>query len=163
MSIGYHTVDPAIDRREIDQMIRALKEQVDFKRDWIPYLAGYSQDWENETPTIYLDSRLPDVLKVGRKWLHPARYILVHELTEKAILVVTKGKVHYKIAHSSATAAERTAVEADGFSWNEYTNVLAPFIQAVRKPPFPGAKVPSNLDRQPYIDSGEIWLLDQAA
>lgn len=163
MSRGYHTVDPAIDRSEIDQMIRVLKEQVEFKRGWIPYLAGYSLNWETEKPMIYLDSRLPDVLKVGRKWLHPARYLLVHELIEKAILVVTKGKVHYKIAHSAATAAERTAVEADGFGWNEYTDVLGPWIQAVRKPPFPGAKTPSNMDHQPYIDSGEIWLLDQAA
>jgi hypothetical protein len=162
MSIGYHTADPAIDKSEIDQMIRALKEQVDFKRAWIPYLAGYSKDWDTE-PTIYLDSRLPDVIKVGKKWMHPARYLLVHELTEKAILVLTKGKVHYKIAHSAATGAERAAVEADGFNWDEYTKVLAPYIAAVRKPPFPGAKVPVNLDRQPYIDSGEIWLLDQAA
>lgn len=152
-------MDPAINQHHVDEMIKTLKSQVKFKRGWVPYLAGYSADWTNQIPVIYLDSRLPDEIKVGKRWLKPARYLLIHELTEKAILEVTK--VHYQIAHSGGTAAERTAVEADKFDWDEYSEALDPLIKVVRKPPFVGARPPIDLDRQAYIDSGELWLLQQ--
>jgi len=155
MSIGKHLVDPAISKKHIDQSISALLKRVTLNREyWIPYLAGYSVEWTKD-PTVFIDSRLPkDVLYKGKKY-DVTRYLVIHECVEKCLM--DELGMHYVLAHNLATAAERTAVEADGHSWDGYTEALKPFIQlATRKPP--DIDSPKTLDKRPYVQEKAPYL-----
>lgn len=153
MSIGKHLVDPAISKKNLDLSIAALLKKVTINRDyWIPYLAGYSVEWEKH-PTVFIDFRLPERIYCkasarGKPILvDVTRYLLIHECVEKCLM--DDLGMHYELAHNLATAAERTAVEADGYSWDAYTDGLIPWIQRVTFKPSE-KESPKNLDKRPY-------------
>lgn len=113
----------------------------------IPYLAGYSKDGE----TIYIDKRINPVLILsdGRK-MDVIPYLIKHEATEKLLIVMMGYK--YQYAHEKATGAEREKVEADGFPWDEYQKYVLGEYQRLKELS-PDAKVPSDLDTKPEIDT----------
>jgi hypothetical protein len=156
MSVGKHKIpDSALKRVHIDESIKALMEKVSIVRDyWIPYLAGYSVEWV-EDPIVYIDSRLPKTLMDGNKAYDVTRYLLIHECVEKCLMHDLG--MHYELAHNLATAAEKSAVEADGLSWAVYTKLLQPYIrQATYKPK--DLESPTNLDKTPYIQENFAGL-----
>jgi hypothetical protein len=146
--------DKAISHTDIDEAIKALAGRVDINNKyWIPYLAGYSKDWSH--PCVYINSTFPDTLNVDGKTMRPWRYLLIHESVEKCLM--DELGLPYAIAHTFATAAERTAVEADGFSWNAYATALHKPINQARnnkdeKP------VPPDLDERPYREEKDPIL-----
>jgi hypothetical protein len=147
MSTGDKVPDKAIDKAEIDEAIKMLMQHVDIDNEhWIPYLGGYSNDWDNN-PEVYFDARFPDTLRVGGKEMKPYRYILIHECVEKCLM--DELKLSYVIAHTFATAAEKSAVEADGFNWDMYTMALKGPIKEVLKKP-ENLEAPKDLDISPY-------------
>lgn len=155
MSTGTHLVDPAISKKHIDQSIDALMKRVTVNTEfWIPYLAGYSIDWKNQPPTVFHDPRLPERLPYpgsavnGETTIDVMRYLLIHECTEKCLM--DELGMPYILAHNLATAAEKTAVEADGYSWDIYTNLLTPYIKLVETKP-DDLTSPANLDTRPYV------------
>lgn len=145
MTAGHKEADPALSRGEVDEAIRALWKRMRIVHTyWVPLLGGSGKDWNK--PTVYIDLRFPNRLDVDGKTMHPFRYLLVHECVER-VLMDELGLV-YALAHTFATAAERSIVEADGFSWTSYTDALKPWIkQASEKPE--GAKTPPDLDPRP--------------
>jgi hypothetical protein len=154
MSVGKHLVDTAISKKHIDQSIAELLKKVRINRDyWIPYLAGYSKEWQG-TPTVFIDCRLPESIpcKSGKSvrsvTIDVTRYLLIHECTEKCLM--DELGMPYILAHNLATAAEKTAVEADGFSWDDYSNALKPFITAATHKP-KDKESPEGLDKRPYV------------
>ena len=78
-----------------------------------PYLAGMSQDHRR----LYIDKRVPKKLTVKGKTFDPAKYLGVHEKTERKYM---DAGMKYQPAHRLALKAERRAVEADGIEWNGY-------------------------------------------
>lgn len=150
MCTGKHKIpDSALSKKHIDQSIKILLQKVRIVRDyWVPYLAGYSMEWMHD-PIVFIDFRLPETLttRSGRV-IDITRYLVIHECVEKSLMHDLG--LPYELAHNLATAAERTAVEADGFSWAEYTELLQPFIRsAVFKPK--GKESPINIDKTPYV------------
>lgn len=160
MSVGKHKCpDSALSKKHIDQSIKALLKKVKVVRDfWTPYLAGYSIEWVDE-PTVFIDPRLPKTLKHGNKVIDITRYLLIHECVEKCLMHDLG--MPYELAHNLATAAEKSAVEADGISWAVYTELLQPYIRvAVIKPK--GLESSPKLDKTPYIQE-KAKFLDQMA
>lgn len=156
MSVGKHNVpDSALSRKHIDQSIAALLKKVTVVRDfWVPYLAGYSNEWVNN-PTVYIDKRLPKTLTEGNKVYDITRYLLIHESVEKCLMHDLG--FHYILAHNLATGSEKSAVEADGLSWAIYTRILQPYIrQAVHQPQM--LKAPTDLDITPYVQEKAPFL-----
>jgi hypothetical protein len=141
--------DKAISKTDMDEAIKALSERVRIDHQyWVPYLAGYSKDWSH--PYVYINATFPDRLSVDGKVMHPWRYLLIHESVEKCLM--DELNLPYAIAHSFATAAECTAVLADGFSWDDYTKALRKPIAQARKDAN-GRPIPPNLDLRPYEES----------
>ncbi len=149
MSTGRKNVpDDAISKQHIDEAIKALEAKVIIDHShWIPYLGGYSTDWK-KNPEVFFDARFPDTLKIGGKTMKPFRYILIHECVEKSLM--DDLGLGYLVAHDFATACERTAVEADGFSWDLYCMALKEPIKEVTKKPA-NLDAPDNLDVDPYV------------
>lgn len=148
MSTGRKKVpDDAISKTHIDDAIKVLEAKVHIDHShWIPYLGGYSEDFK-KNPEVFFDARFPDKLNIGGKVMHTFRYILIHECIEKALM--DELGLHYLVAHDFATACERSAVEADGFSWSDYCNALKRPIQEVTKKPA-NLDAPDNIDLTPY-------------
>lgn len=148
MSVGKHIIpDDALSKRHIDKSIDALLDKVKINRDyWIPYLAGYSTDWDGN-PHVFIDSRLPEKLEHKGVTYSITRYLLIHECVEKCLMHDLG--MHYLLAHNIATGAEKSAVEADGLSWKIYTDLLQPYIRrATLKPE--DKESPEDLDKAPY-------------
>ena len=150
VSTGIH--DKAISQTDIDEAIKALANKVRIEHQyWVPYLGGYSKDWTH--PCVYINSTFPDKLKAGAKVMQPWRYLLIHESVEKCLM--DELSLPYTIAHTIATAAERTAVEADGYSWDAYTDALKKPIQQARKD-MDDRPLPPDLDKRPYQQEHDI-------
>jgi hypothetical protein len=149
MSVGKHKIpDSALSRTHIDESIKALLKKVRVVRDyWIPYLAGYSMEWVDD-PIVFIDQRLPKTLMDGNKVYDVTRYLIIHECVEKCLMHDLG--LPYELAHNLATAAEKSAVEADGLSWAVYTKLLQPYIrQATYKPK--NLESPTIIDFTPYL------------
>lgn len=163
MSTGHRKLpDQALSKPHIDEAIRTLMNRVSLDgTHWVPYLGGYSQDFRQH-PTVYLDNRFPDSIPVQGKSLKPYRYILIHECVEKSLM--DELGFSYEIAHDFATAAEKSAVEADGFSWAAYTKAITPYIKAVVRQP-QDLQAPPDLDLTPYQQehSAELPELEKEA
>jgi hypothetical protein len=112
----------------------------------LPYLAGYSQDGQ----TIYIDRHLPKVLTCdedGRKTpFAPARFVMLHEIMEKACIDVLHWPYHH--AHGAANGYERRGVLAAGMFWDPYNKVLYPYIKSDEREKL--VKIPPDLDMTPY-------------
>jgi hypothetical protein len=149
MSTGHNKVaDQALSKAHIDEAISTLLKLVGIdNKHWIPYLGGYSKDWDKH-PEVYFDERFPDTLKVGGKVMQPYRYILIHECVEKSL--IDRLGLSYEVAHDFATGAEKSAVEADGFNWAMYTHALRPYIREVVNKPT-DLEAPKDLDLTPYV------------
>lgn len=164
MSIWAHEEgdhDPALAPKEIDKAILTLCKKVEIVRDKrIPLLAGYSnlEHWA-KTRIIYADYRLPKVLRAGGKTFDPMRYILVHECVEAALMAELG--MSYSTAHSFATGAERSAVQADKIVWKLYVNAVKPYIAKARV--VTSTPVPEGLDKTCYKESHETHLLKEKA
>lgn len=150
MSIGKHLKipDDAISREHIDQSIDALLQRVTINRDfWIPYLAGYSTTWR-DNPVVFIDPRLPLSLTYMDETIEVTRYLVIHECVEKCLM--DELGMPYILAHNLATAAEKTAVEADGYMWSAYCMALRPYIRLAESKP-DDLESPADLDKTPYI------------
>jgi len=112
----------------------------------VPGLAGYSEDGK----TVYIDKRLPKKIELENGKSMPAhKYLSVHERVEKG-LIDSKG-YKYQYAHRLATGAERKAVEADGYSWDDYQPYM---LRMVKKLEDYSGSVPKDLDLTPQRDRG---------
>lgn len=142
MTVSHKEADPALSRTDVDEAIRALWKRVRIvHRYWVPELGGTAKDWNR--PTVYIDLRFPNRLEVDGKTMHPFRYLLVHECVERVCM--DELRLPYALAHTFATAAERSTVEADGFSWAAYTAALREPIQMAKTKPA-DAERPPDLD-----------------
>lgn len=138
--------DKAISRTDIDEAIKALASKIDINHQyWVPYLGGYSKDWNH--PRVYINSTFPDRLSLDGKVMQPWRYLLIHETVEKCLM--DELGLPYTVAHTFATGAEKAAVEADGFSWDAYTKALRTPIKQARYDKG-GKSIPPDLDKRPY-------------
>jgi hypothetical protein len=112
----------------------------------IPGLAGYSEDGK----IIYIDKRLPKKIELGNgKTMSAHKYLNVHERVEKG-LIDSKG-YKYQYAHRLATGAERKAVEADGYSWDDYQPYM---LRMVKKLETYSGRLPKDLDLTPQRNRG---------
>lgn len=121
----------------------------------IPYLAGYSKDGK----TVYIDKRYEPVfeLKDGRK-MNITKYLVIHELTEKDL--EDNQQYKYPYAHEKATGAERDAVEADGYPWDEYQKYALSEVHRLYKLGL-NEPLPKNLDEKPETDTKDYSLLKE--
>jgi hypothetical protein len=139
--------------RSAEALAKAVK--VDQRYD-VPYLAGYSVNGKR----IYLDRRIPATLTLpnGRR-LRVARYLVVHEAVEKALLRCYG--LRYQHAHQIALRAERELIKADGYTWADYDRVMRAWAKLAEddRP----LKLPPDLDLTPYRDSGDREMLSRMA
>jgi hypothetical protein len=110
----------------------------------IPYVAGYSKDGS----TIYIDRHMPKSFALGHKRIRTDRFLVIHEMIEKALL--DQLGLHYLHAHQVALRTEQAAVRAAGVSWRAYDR----FTKANEKKIEPErlTRVPRDLDLTPYRD-----------
>jgi hypothetical protein len=117
------------------------KAVIDREHD-IPYLAGSSKDGK----VVYIDRHLPKELKVGGQLIDPAKYLAVHELCERSIMVNMGAE--YPSAHQIAEAWEKAVVQADGLNWQDYEKALDGFISQAEHEKI--EKAPADLYTKPY-------------
>ncbi len=122
--------DGPIDRKRAAELAEYFKDpkfkaaldrydQGDMTHD-IPYLGGSSQDGT----TVYFDQKFWH----GAKRPHTLTpYLHVHETVE-GVLIRLYG-LDYAQAHDLATIAERQALEAAGDKWQQYSDLLEPWIR----------------------------------
>jgi hypothetical protein len=115
----------------------------------IPYLAGYNLDGS----VVYLDSDVAQAKELFKYW----KYLFIHELSEKAYLLVNKSK--YQEAHKHATQQEKNALTRDRLDWDEYSAALEPFIKECEEEQI--EKIPPDFDTEPYTDSHDKRVLEK--
>lgn len=145
MASGVKQIDPALSPTDLAAAIRALWRDVQIVNTyWVPLLGGTARDWDKRT--VYFDCRFPRYLDIGHQRVDVWRYVLIHECVERTLM----DELHlpYGIAHTFATAAERSAVEADGYAWDAYTLALRPFIKLARTQPRDVVRAP-GIDTRP--------------
>jgi hypothetical protein len=100
---------------------------------------------------------MPKSFEFQGKRIETDRFLIVHELIEKALL--DELGLHYLHAHQIALRTERAAVEAAGISWASYhrftqENSIAISAEHLKR-------VPSDLDLTPYRDEHDLNTLKQ--
>lgn len=112
----------------------------------IPYLCGYNKKGD----TVYIDKRLNKdlTLKDGRI-MDVTKYLIVHESDEKHL--EDEKDYKYPYAHEQATKAEREAVEADGYPWDEYQDYVLSEVKRLKKID-PKEPIPDDYDDKPEKD-----------
>ena len=132
----------------LDAILRKIRN-VTVNRDYeIPYVAGYSEDGE----TVYVDKHLPLTYKQSNgRQVDVLTPLLVHEVTEKYILK-TYG-VKYQFAHEAASHYEHEYVKRAGFDKAEYDEFFKKWIKTIADLEKKSAKMPADLDLEPYEDS----------
>jgi len=90
-------------------------------------VTGANSSKEPKGP-IYVDRHIPEYSPKIRAKGKPARlwtYLAVHEDTEQRCMAAGDG---YSVAHTKATAAERTKARADGVNWQRYTEEVDGYL-----------------------------------
>lgn len=140
----------------LERTLDAILKRVALDRSHdIPYLAGYSCDGK----TIYIDRHLPKSFRYRGKQVVVDRYLILHEVVEKALIDETA--LHYLHAHQIATRAEEAAVRADGVLWSAYDRFMQRYVKTIGSEQL--KRVPSDLDLKPYRDEHDRQLLADMA
>lgn len=140
-------------QRELSIALNKIVKKLNINNTFdIPYLAGYSKD----AKTIYIDRRIPKFLKDGKKQFNIHHYLILHEITEKA-LIDHLGYLHYQLAHEIASRAEYAAILGEGFSFRQYTAFIQEKLAEIREER--NYFIPSDLDLKPYLDSKDKSLI----
>jgi len=136
-------------------VVRALRRRVRvINREYdIPYIAGYSVDGH----TVFIDRHLPRSFRWLMKTVQVERFLLTHEIVEKALL--DELRFHYLHAHQIATRTERDAVKASGVSWWAYQRFMKQHEKPIEKEKL--IRVPPTLDLTPYRDERDFGLLQR--
>ena len=134
----------------VEQLVKDVK--VNNKYD-IPYVAGYNTVGD----TVYIDKDVPKSFRAkdGKKY-SLYKYLITHEVVEKVFEETLK--LNYFFAHQIALRIERQAVEADGWSWDEYDELMQQYIKEVAHEKI--NIVPIDIDFQPYKDSKDYKLIE---
>jgi hypothetical protein len=140
----------------MSQAINVLMGSVQVNREFdIPYLAGYSYD----RGVIYIDRYMPELEMKNDddEVVLLDRFLILHETTEKAL--IDSWRLQYQHAHQIALRVEQSAVIAAGLNWEAYDALMMKHIKARDEQPI--RKVPNNLDLTPYVDEGNVPLLQK--
>jgi len=148
-----HTWSDKVSDQVVDDLVAALiKRPAHVSRAYdIPYIAGYSEDGH----TVFIDRHMPPSFRFGGKTIETDRFLVVHEVVEKALLDGLR--LHYLHAHQIALRTEQAAVRAAGVGWHDYNafttanekSIVAELLK----------RVPPDLDLTPYSDEEEFGLL----
>jgi Putative phage serine protease XkdF len=163
MSVGDLDQSP-VTPEELDAVLAAHPEiDADVQREVVistyydqPYLSGYSITGR----PIYIDQNVPKFVQIGDRWLYIFKYLVVHESYESAFIRLLGWK--YEEAHHYALAAEKRAVEADGFTWEEYQAVVLEYVVAAENEDI--EIMPADQDLTPWLtdqDAEDLILLPQ--
>lgn len=125
--------------------------RIDCKHE-IPYVAGYSKNGR----TVYFDRDYHPFFNWKGKIIDTRDYILIHEVSEKAIIDLYG--LRYQAAHHIATHIEAKVVAEHGINWWSYTRFIHPQIKHIYHEKV--RDVPKDLDLTPYIDEDERKVLD---
>jgi hypothetical protein len=117
----------------------------------IPYIAGYSKDGK----TIFIDRHMPRTMKAGRGLVRTDRFIVLHEVVEKALL--DEVRLHYLHAHQIALRTEQAAVQAAGLKWRDYDQFIKANEKHIEDERL--KRVPAALDLTPYRDEDDFEKL----
>ena len=134
------------DRRFKNRISKIDTIRVDRSYD-IPYVAGYSEDGR----TVFIDRHLKPMM--GK--VDVTRFIVAHEVTEKAILDLFN--LDYQQAHHIATYVEHERVVKSGVNWRAYTKFLDPQMKLIGSEKV--KKIPKDLDLEPYEEEKDFELL----
>jgi hypothetical protein len=130
----------------------ALRRRIKVDRSHdIPYIAGYSRDGA----TIFIDRHMPHSLVYRAKRVDTDRFLLVHEIVEKALL--DQLGLHYLHAHQIALRIEQAAVRAAGIEWQVYNRFTKSKEKKIGDERL--TKVPRDLDLTPYQDEHDFATL----
>ena|SRR5215204_7005121 len=135
---------------EIVTALRKRLRRVDRSHD-IPYLAGYSRDGR----TVFIDRHMPRSFLVGKRRVRTDRFLITHEVVEKALL--DQLRLHYLHAHQIALRTEQAAVRAAGVNWRDYDRFTKSNEKAIADERL--KRVPRDLDLTPYRDEHDFDLL----
>ncbi len=119
----------------------------------IPYVAGYSLDGR----TIYIDRHMPHAMRYHGRQVHTDKFIVMHELVEKALL--DEMRLHYLHAHQIALRTEQAAVRAAGIRWRDYNRFTKQNGKKIGDERL--VKVPRSLDLTPYRDEDDFPTLQK--
>lgn len=142
---------PDILLKAIRQFIRHVK--INHRYD-VPYIAGYSEDGK----TIYIDRDFPLVLISRGKRKNITKFLVLHEMLEKAISDFFS-PLHYQYAHEIATIAEKEAVKKEGLNVKIYDKFVKKHGKVVMQKKV--RRPPPDLDLKPYRDEKDTKNLYQ--
>lgn len=131
----------ALNAKKIIESIDMRSKKINRKYD-VPYLAGAS----NDGLTTYIDVRVPVRISVNGKIIDPAKYLNIHEQTERAIMIGLN--IPYLKAHRVATAFEKATIEADDIDWIEYERIMDGYIRETEHESI--KDLPPDLYKKPY-------------
>lgn len=143
-----------VDDRVLADVVTALYRRVNISHDYdIPYIAGYSDD----AKTVYIDRHLPRTLSWRGRNFRLARFLVTHEVVEKALL--DELRLHYLHAHQIALRAERDAVRGAGQAWRAYQRLMKAHEKPIDQEKL--TRVPADLDLTPYEDLDDFRTLER--
>ena len=127
MSIGHlYSKSSEIERKWVDKLIAQIDAETDYDdAHEVPLCGGSSTDWSPGHRCVYQDKDIPTSYKQkDGKRVDVKRYLTIHEAIERTLMQPPQEGglgLGYLEAHAVATAIEVAAVEADGYSYEEYT------------------------------------------
>ena len=149
-----HHTSEEVDDRVLADLVTALYRRVSISHDFdIPYIAGYSDD----AKTVYIDRHLPRILSWRGRNFRLARFLVTHEVVEKALL--DELRLHYLHAHQIALRAERDAVRGAGLAWRAYQRLMKAHEKPIDQEKL--TRVPADLDLTPYEDLDDFRTLER--
>lgn len=136
---------------EIEYRLKTVK--ID-RTHHVPYMGGQSKDRN----VVYIDSRVPEVVRFKGHTYNVIEYLAFHEVVEKTIedLLGTT----YNTAHREAEWAQIKAMKDAGLDpvpYNEWESAFYPWTLKHFDP----RKVPADLDLKPYIEDKKVDVLEK--
>lgn len=155
MSIGDRNAYYHVDTKMVDDFEKAVRDNATIiTRYDVPFGAGYAKN-VSKGMTIYIDRRVPRMVKIGRKEVDLFRYWICHEWVEKSL--ETPVYLPYFLRHQVAERFEESAVASDGINRELYDSTCDAICDEIYKI---GRwdDCPPDLDLTPYIDTKDPCL-----
>lgn len=156
MSVGDRDAYYHEDRRMIDDVEKFIRaNSIVITRYDVPFGAGYAEKLKDGKMVIYMDRRVPETVRIGRKDVNLFRYWLLHEWVEKSL--ETPVDMTYFFRHQIAERTEESAVASDGINDKLYDACCDSILNEIYKLG-EWRDCPPDLDLTPYTNTQDPCL-----
>lgn len=156
MAVGDRDAYFHIDTKIVDELEKQIREHCNIVTRYdVPFGAGYAVTSQGKKMTIYIDRRVPEVARIGRKDVNLFRYWICHEFIEKSL--ETPIYLKYLLRHQVAERFEESALKSDGVDVKLYDSCCDAILDSIYKIGC-WEDCPPDIDLTPYRDTGDPCL-----